>query len=122
MATENTSGYKDFTATSSAIAKDTRVKYNSSGEILVAGVADIWIGCTVNDIAASGRGTVRLRNSPGTLLMTASAAIAAGAELWATASGQIDDADPGSSTKIGYVALEAATTSGDIIECASAIN
>ena len=122
MSTENTSGYKTFPATAAALAKNIRVKIDSSGEMLKAGVADVWVGTTVGDVAASGSGTVRLRNHPGTHLMTASAAIAAGAELWGTADGEIDDADPGSGAKIGFVALEAATTDQDIIECASAIN
>jgi len=122
MATENTTGFKTFTATGTAIAKNVRVKVDASGEISAAGVAEVWIGTTTEDIAADGRGTVRLREQSGTHMMTASAAITNGAELWGTASGKVDDADPGSGAKIGFVALEAATADGDIIECAHAIN
>lgn len=116
MATENCTGFKTFTATSSAISKNIRVQLDANGLISAAGATDDWIGTTVADVAADGRVTVRLRNSAGTHFMTASAAIARGAKLYATADGKVDDATAGGAA-IGYEADEAATADGDIIEC-----
>lgn len=110
---ENTSGYRTFTATAAALTAWERVKLDSSGNMLVAGADDDWIGVVVQDVAASGRGTVKLLSAPGSLQLTASAAIAAGAELFGTASGRVDDAG---TTSTGYVSVEAATAAGDIIE------
>jgi len=120
MASINESGYKTFTATAVALAKNVRVLLDSSGTISVAGVSDEWIGTTVEDIAASGTGTVRLRNAPGTHFFTASAAVTRGAKLYAAASGKVDDGSTvlGGGAPIGFEALEAATADGDIIECA----
>ena len=75
MTTENSTGYKTFQATSSSIAPSVRVKVDSSGKIAAAAAADPWIGVTIDAISASGYGTVKLRNAPGTKLVTASAAI-----------------------------------------------
>lgn len=117
MGSENLTGFKNFTATGTAIAKNIRVKVDSSGEISAAGATDDWIGTTVHDVAADGTVTVRLRNQPGTHFFTASAAIAAGARLYATDDGKVDDATAGGAA-IDFVAIEVATNNGDIIECA----
>jgi hypothetical protein len=120
MSTVNTTGYKAFTATAVAIAKNVRVLLDSSGTISAAGVSDEWIGTTIEDIAASGTGVVRLRNAPGTHFFTASAAVTRGAKLYAAAAGKVDDGSTvlGGGANIGFEALEAATADGDIIECA----
>lgn len=115
-ATANETGYRTFTATAVAIAKHIRVLLDSSGTISVAGVADDWIGTTVEDIAASGSGTVRLRNAPGTHFFTAGAAITRGAKLYTLANGKVDDAN--STGFLGFEAIETATADGDIIEAA----
>lgn len=61
-------------------------------------------------------GTVRLRTSEGTRKVTAAGAFSAGANLYLAANGKVDD--------VGFVpvgiALEAATTDGDIVEMMSA--
>lgn len=113
--TQNSTGYKTFTATATAIGEAVRVKLDSSGNISAAGATDAWIGTTMEAIAASGSGTVKLRSAPGTFLVTASAAIAAGARLYPTASGKVDDA-AGTGNFTGLQAVEAATADGDIIE------
>ena len=114
MATINESGYKTFQATAAAIAKNIRVLHDSNGTISVAGAADDWIGTTVEDIAASGYGTIRLRNAPGSHFFTAGAGIARGAKLYTLASGKVDDVTTTGFT--GFEAVEAATADGDIIE------
>ena len=115
MTTANRTGFKTFTATAAAIAEGVRVKVDSNGLISAAGATEIAIGVTVEPVAASGIGNVKLFTAPGTFLCTASAAITRGAELYPTASGKVDDAG---TTKLGLVALEAATADGDLIECA----
>jgi len=116
MSTVNESGYKTFQATAVALSKNTRVLLDSSGTISVAGATDDWIGTVVEDVAASGYGTVKLRNAPGTHFFVASAAVTRGAKLFPTASGKVDDA-AGTGVYIGFEAAEAATADGDIIEC-----
>lgn len=117
--TENVTGYKAYTATAVAIGQGVRVKLDSSGNISAAGATDAWIGTTVSPIPASGTGSVRLRNAPGTHLFVASAAISAGALLYATASGKVDDA-AGTSNFTGFQAEVAAGADGDIISAVPA--
>lgn len=114
MATRNDDGFKSFTATAAAIGRGVRVTVNSSGVILASGAANDTIGVAVEDIAASGTGVVKLLSAPGTHICKAGAAIARGATLHAIASGLVDDAG---ANAIGLIALEAATASGDLIEC-----
>jgi len=117
MSAVNTTGLMAFTAGEDILKVGTRVKL-SSGNIVKAAAADLngWIGTVIEPIVSGNQGTVRLRNSPGSRFFVASAAIASGAVLWATDAGCVDDADPGSGSKIGYVALEAATAANDTIE------
>lgn len=114
--TVNTSGYKTFTATAVAIAEAVRVKLDSSGTISAAGIGEDSIGVTLAAIAASGTGTVQLRNASGTVMVTAAGAVTVGAKLYAAASGKVDDAVTGDFT--GLVAVTAASADGDIIEAA----
>lgn len=113
MTTANSSGYRTCQATSTAIGLGKRVKYASTGLISVAAAAEGAIGVTVEAIAADGYGTVKLFNAPGTFMMVANAAITAGAQVYPTASGNIDDAG---TTALPLIALEAATAQNDIIE------
>lgn len=115
MSTVNESGYRTFQATAVAISKNLRVAVDSDGKIAVSGAANDWIGTTIEDVLASGYTTVRLRSTPGTHFFTASAAITRGNRLYPTASGKVDDAGT-TGGNIGFVALEAATADGDIIE------
>lgn len=115
--TANSSGYRTFQATAAAIVMGKRVKVDSNGLISVAAAAEAAVGVTVEDVAASGYGTVKLWNAGGTFIMWANAAITRGAQLYPTASGGIDDAG---TTALPLVALEAATAQGDLIEVAPA--
>lgn len=112
---ENTTGFKAFTATAVAIGANLRVALDSDGKIAVSGAANDWIGTTVAPIAASGVGTVRLKNSCGSHMFTASAAVTRGNLLYPTAAGKVDDAGTTGGV-IGFVANEAATADGDVIE------
>ncbi|NBR87392.1 MAG: hypothetical protein EBS84_19455 [Proteobacteria bacterium] len=120
MASANETGFKTFTATAVAIPRNTRVLLDSSGTISAAGVSDEWIGTTVEDCAASGTVTVRLRNQSGTHFFIASAAVTAGAKLYAAASGKVDDGSTvlAGGAPIGFEAVTAASADGDIIEAA----
>lgn len=113
--TTNSSGYRTFQATATAIAQGKRVTVDSNGLISVADAAVGAVGVTTEYIVASGYGTVKLFNAPGTFMIWANAAITRGAILYPTAAGGIDDAG---TTALPLVALEAATAQGDLIECA----
>lgn len=110
---ENTTGYKTFQATATALAAYVRVIVDANGLISVAAATDNAIGVTTEAIAASGYGRVKLFSAPGTFNFTASTAITRGAALYPTAAGRVDDTG---TTGIGFVALEAATAAGDVIE------
>lgn len=112
---ENSTGLRTFQATATAIALGARVKVDSNGAISVAGAAEAAIGVTTEYIAASGYGTVKLFNAPGTYLCIAGGAVTRGAHLYPAAAGKVDDSG---TTRIGLAALEAATADGDLIECA----
>lgn len=59
---------------------------------------------------------IRLNNVSGTVLLEAGEAFAVAAALYTGADGKVVDTDPGTGTIRG-VALEAATASGDVVEC-----
>jgi len=102
---------RTFTA-SAALAPHLRVKL-TSGKTALAGAADIDIGTVEGRAYADGNlHAVRLRNAPGTRKMVAAGAIAEGADVYAAASGKIDD----EGTIIVGTALEEATADGDVIE------
>jgi hypothetical protein len=111
--TSNSSGYRTFQATAVAIIMGKRVKVDSNGLISVAAANEGAVGVTVEDVPASGYGTVKLFNAGGTFIMWANAAITRGAQIFPTAAGGIDDAG---TTALPLVALEAATAQGDLIE------
>ena len=112
--TENTTGYRAFTATATAIGVGVRVTLDSSGTIAAAGATDNWIGTTVSAIPASGTGTIRLRNAPGSHMFVAAGAVDVGDMLYPAASGKVDDVAAGVFT--GFQAVDAAAADGDIIE------
>lgn len=100
-----------FTA-GAAIAPMLRVKL-SSGKLALAGVNDFELGVNVNRTYADGDpATVDLRTGEGTTPMIAAGVIAAGADVFAAASGKV--AATGS-LKIGKT-LNAASADGDEIE------
>lgn len=110
------------------------VKAFTSGEILAAfrrvkmaaGVAvyadagDPWIGITEEAAAVSGDiVSVRLRTASGTVKVTAATTFAINAQLYGADDGKVDDAAAG---QVFGIALAAATTAGDIIECVPAVD
>ena len=113
MTTSNSTGYVSL-PTAAAIAEGQRVKINSSGQIDVAAAADVAVGVATMAAASGANCTVKLWTAPGTFICRANAAITAGARLYPTATGNVDDAG---TTALNLVALTAATASGDLIEC-----
>lgn len=111
--TENATGFKALTA-AAAIVEGQRVKI-SSGQWDVAGATDKAVGVATHDAASGAQLTAKLFSGPGTFIMRASGAITAGAQLYPTASGNVDDSG---TTALPLVALEAAAASGNLIECA----
>lgn len=111
--TENATGFKALPAVA-ALAQGQRVKINN-GNWDVAGATDPAVGVATHAGGIGERVTVKLYSAPGTFLHRANAGIAAGARLYPTATGNVDDAG---TTALGLVALEAATNANDLIECA----
>ena len=114
--TTNDSGFKSFT-TAAAIAEGQRVKLSGTS-IDVAAATDSSIGVAIASAPSGGTCTVKLFTAPGTFVMRAAAAITAGALLYPTASGNVDDTG---TTALPLVAVEAATAANDLIECAWAL-
>jgi len=103
---------RTFQATA-AVAENLRVSYLSTGKIAVSGAGER--GCGTTDapaLAADDYVAVRIWSAQGTRKMVASEAIAAGADVYAAASGKI--AATGT-VKLGQ-AKEAATANNDVIE------
>lgn len=106
-------GSIDMTA-GGAIAANLRVKL-SAGKLAAAGLADNDIGVLEEAAAADGSIVrVRLHNAPGVVKMTASEAIAVGADVYTAAAGKVGDTAAATSYKRG-VAMEAAAADGDEI-------
>jgi hypothetical protein len=108
------SGAKTFTA-GEALARGRRVKL-SSGTVIYADADEMAIGVTMADVASGEVVGVRLLGGQ-THKVTASAAVTACANIYATADGKVDDAGAGSGSTVIGVAIEAALADGDIIEC-----
>lgn len=111
--TENQTGHKSLPA-AAAVVEGQRV-HISSGQWAVSGATDRSVGVATHDVASGGVLTVKLFSAPGTFLMRANASITAGALLYPTANGNVDDAG---TTAIPMVALESAAAAGNVIECA----
>jgi hypothetical protein len=91
-----------------------RVRLDSSNELVYAGASDTdCIGVTEEEAFNAGQIIgVRLRTATGTLIVTALAAFALNAGLYAAAEGKVDD----SGTVLVGVSLEEATANNDQIE------
>lgn len=118
---ENTTGYITLAATATAIALGVRVKIDSAGAVSAAGITDHWIGVTTHYVAASGNAVIKLRGTPGTLMLATAGAVTVGNRLWAAASGLVDDAQT-AGPDTGYIARSASGASGDVIEAVPAGN
>jgi len=107
-------GLKSFYA-SEAIARYQAVKLTSgSGTyVSVAGSNESNIGFADEAVASGERLTVKLKNAGGTYKAKAAGAFSVGASLYNMASGAVDDVSGGTQR---YVALEAASAAGDIVE------
>jgi hypothetical protein len=114
MTTANGTGYLSL-PTAAAINEGERVHINASGQFALSGATDPSVGTATHNAASGGTLTVKLWTAPGTFLVVASAAITAGARLFPTASGRVDDAG---TTPLNLIAKEAATAAGNIIEAA----
>jgi hypothetical protein len=113
MTTQNETGFKTFQATAAAIEEFVRVTLDSNGLISKAAATDPGIGITQEYVAASGYGTVKLFTAPGSFMCQTASAVTRGAVMYAAANGEVDDSG---TYRIPYVAGQAATAQGDIIE------
>lgn len=110
----NSTGFVSFTA-DEAIEEGERVLMAADGNIDLAGAGEVGIGVATRTTASGGICPVKLWNAPGTFPVRTSAAVAAGARLYATAAGEVDDGDAGT-MPLPLIAKEASTANDDIIE------
>jgi hypothetical protein len=103
---------RTFTAADGGISPGVRVKISSSGTISPAGATDSWIGTALDDILNGQSGRIQLRRQPQTFLCSGD--VAAGAALYPTDGGQVDDA-AGTGPLLGFTTLSAAL-SGALVE------
>ena len=107
---------KTFKAGSSAIPQGTMVKLDTDGTVIAAtGGTDVVIGIAETYCVASGQCSVILRSAQGTAKVVASTTISVGAKLTATTAGQAVTTTTDKQEVVG-IAIEAATTQGDLIE------
>lgn len=115
MAEQIDGNYKSFTA-SAAIAQFARVKLESAGTIVTAGLAEKEIGTATRAAFAAGDViSVKLSSAAGTHKMIAKEAIACGARLYTEAGGKVQDTAETTAFQVG-TALTAAAAENDIIE------
>jgi len=107
-------GKKAFTAMGT-VARYSTVKLNTSkgDEVVACGSNEANIGFAAEAVVSGEPVTVFLKNSGGTFKAIAHEAITVGAALYNHASGRVGSTSGGTQR---YVALEAATAQGDIIE------
>ena len=111
MATQN-NGERTFTA-GEALNAFCRVKLSAAETVVYADAGDDYIGVTQDSVADEGQVLVRLKSMAGTMKVTAAGAFSAGDYLYGAADGEVDDVETGSAQ---FVALEAASADGDIVE------
>lgn len=106
---------KAFTAGGS-ITKYQRVKLNTTADqVVTAGSDEFALGFAERTVASGEAVGVRLVNAGGTFKAIASEAFAWNATLYGAASGKVTDTNPGAGSA-RFIALEAATADGDIVE------
>lgn len=115
MSQQNESGLKSFIATA-AVSRYCRVKLSAGSGTYVehAGADSDFIGVAQHDAALGEQVTVKLRGAGRTFKCVAAGAVTVGAVIYGALAGKVDDAVSG--TAIG-TALEAASATGDVIEC-----
>ncbi len=104
------SGYKPFVA-GAAVTKYQRVKL-VSGAVEPAGDEEYAIGFAEDNQVTGEHVTVKLINVAGTFKAIASEAVTAGDDLYGAAGGKVET----TGTTVRFVALEAASADGSIIE------
>ena len=117
MSQQFDTGTRPFAA-SAAITQFARVKVESAGTVVTAGLTEVGDGIAQTAAFASGDViSVKMWNSGGTFKMIAKEALAAASTLYTEAAGKVQDTAEATSFPFAK-ALEAATAGNDIIECA----
>jgi hypothetical protein len=116
MSQRDDTGFKAFEA-DEAITLYSRVKLDSDGKITTAGLADKSIGTLQTNpaLAAGDIVSVKLRSAAGTHKVRVKEAVAAGADLYTEADGEVQDTAQATAF-IEFTALEAGAAENDVIE------
>lgn len=115
MATQvNETGIRTFKA-GAAVTQYRRVKVDSNGDVIHAGLDEKGIGHALTTVASGDHVAVKLWNHPGTIKITCAAAVDKNDILYAAAAGKYNDDQAG--TGAGLVkALEAGSGDDSLIE------
>ena len=95
-----------------ALVRGRSITINSSGNAALTAVGGVSHGVVLRDTASGDPAPIRLHNHPGTMELMVNGATVIGSQVYPAASGK------GSATAVGrpqWVALETATTDGDLI-------
>lgn len=115
MSQRNDSGFKAFPA-GEVMEVNSRVILHTDGTLLYADLVHKSIGTLIEPALAIGQiVTVKLRSAAGTHKVRVKEAVAAGAQLYGEADGEVQDTAEATSFQEG-TALEAATAENDVIE------
>lgn len=120
MATQNSTGTKDFVITGTSLSAWRAVEIQSDGTVnYTTATGQAGIGVLQSDASSSylsGHVPVRLWTHPGTIMASITGQpITAGNPLYATTSGQLTPTSTTGSVAVAK-ALEGSSTNGDVIE------
>jgi len=113
-------GSKIALTAAATLQQGLRVKLDSSGNIVAAGVDEFAIG-TIEKPAVNGDTVNVILPNAGIVEVVIDGAVAINAPLYGVAAGKVSDNDPGSAT-IRYRALEAGSADGQIISAIPVLN
>lgn len=106
-------GVKTFTS-GEALAKHRRVKLDSNLAAVYADAGEDYIGVTLYAVADATPVSIKLKNYPGTVVVTAAGTFTARDMLWGAADGKVDDVPAG---EVQFYALKTSGAAGDEVEC-----
>lgn len=109
---ETNDGIRTFTA-GEALEAHRRVKLTAANTVSYADAGEAHIGITTDGCASGDLVSVKLKNHPGTVKVTAAGAITVNADVYGAADGKVSTTLSGA---VVFIALAAASGDGSVIE------